>query len=188
MASIVIRPVESAADVDAARALFLEYIQAPGWEPEFAAYLAQQAFDAELAQLPGPYAPPAGALLLARVDGELAGCIAFKALDPPAICEMKRLFVRPAFRTLGIGEQLVRRLIEAAAAAGYERMRLDTLASMVAAQRLYRRLGFTEIAPYCANPVPGAYFMERTLEVPAPDGSRGDASSRAAADSSAGPS
>ena len=173
MATILIQPVEGMADVDAVRTLFLEYIRAPGWEPEFAEYLTQQDFDAELAQLPGSYVPPEGALLLARVEGQLAGCIACKPLDPSAICEMKRLFVRPTFRALGVGEQLVRRLIVVAAAAGYARMRLDTLGSMVAAQRLYRRLGFEEIPAYCVNPVPGAYFMERTLETLALDGSTG---------------
>ena len=165
MPMVSIHQAESAADLDAARTLFLEYIRAPGWEPEFHAYLAQQSFDDELAQLPGPYAPPAGALLLAHVDDELAGCVACKPLEPPAICEMKRLFVRPAFRTFGVGEQLVRQVMLVAAGAGYERMRLDTLPSMRAAQQLYRRLGFEEIAPYCANPVPGAYFMERRLHM-----------------------
>jgi len=162
--AISIQQAESTADLDGARALFLEYINAPGWEPEFRAYLAQQSFEAELAQLPGPYAPPAGALLLARVDGQLAGCVASKPLEPPAICEMKRLFVRPGFRAHGVGEQLVRRVMAVAAGAGYERMRLDTLPSMRAAQQLYRRLGFAEIPAYCANPVPGAYFMECTLD------------------------
>lgn len=164
MSAAHVRAAKSLADLDDVRTLFLEYIRAPGWEPEFAAYLAQQDFDVELAALPGPYAAPAGALLLARVDGQLAGCVATKPLDPPAICEMKRLFVRPAFRAHGVGEQLVRQLIQVAAACGYERMRLDTLASMVAAQRLYRRLGFEEIPAYCENPVPGAYFMERGLD------------------------
>ncbi len=161
-APTIIDQARTAADLDDARTLFLEYIHAPGWEPEFAAYLLQQAFETELAQLPGPYAPPAGALLLARVDGQLAGCVASKPLAP-TICEMKRLFVRPKFRALGVGEQLVRRVIAVAAAAGYERMRLDTLPSMRAAQNLYRRLGFEEIPAYCANPVPGAYFMEREI-------------------------
>jgi ribosomal protein S18 acetylase RimI-like enzyme len=165
VATILIHPAEGAVDFDAARTLFLEYIRAPDWEPEFAAYLAQQAFDDEVAQLPGPYVPPAGVLLLAHVDGRLAGCVASKPLDPPEICEMKRLFVRPAYRALGVGEQLVRRVMTAAQTAGYRRMRLDTLASMIAAQRLYRRLGFTEIPAYCANPVPGARFMECELEV-----------------------
>lgn len=160
---IEIEPAESAAHIDDARTLFLEYVRSPDWEPEFAAYLAQQSFDEELAQLPGPYAPPAGALLLARVNGRLAGCVATKPLDPPRVCEMKRLFVRPSFRRFGVGELLVKRLLSTAAMTGYERMRLDTLASMHAAQRLYRRLGFHEIPPYCVNPVPGAYFMECVL-------------------------
>ena len=165
--TIIIDQARSAADLDAARTLFLEYIHAPGWEPEFRAYLAQQAFEAELAHLPGPYAPPTGALLLARVDGQLAGCVASKPLDPPTICEMKRLFVRPTFRALGVGEQLVRRVMAVASDAGYERMRLDTLPSMRAAQQLYRRLGFEEIPAYCANPVPGAYFMQCRLDMTA---------------------
>jgi len=161
--TVLIQRAESAADIDAVRALFLEYIGMPGWEAGFAQYLEQQAFDHELAQLPGPYAAPAGALLLARVDGRAAGCIALKALEPPTTCEMKRLFVRPEFRALGVGEQLVRRLLAVAGAAGYKYMRLDTLPSMVGAQRLYQRLGFRDIPAYCANPVPGARFLEREL-------------------------
>ena len=169
---ILVQPAASAVEIDAVRSLFREYVRSPDWEPEFALYLAQQEFDAELAQLPGPYAPPAGALLLARVDGEVAGCVASKPLDPPAICEMKRLFVRPAFRGLGVGEALVRRLLDVAADMGYERMRLDTLGSMGAAQRMYRRLGFGEIPPYCVNPVPGACFMERALGKALPPAAR----------------
>ena len=151
-------------DLDAVRELFLEYVSVPDWEADFATYLAQQAFESELAGLPGAYAPPAGALLLARVDGHPAACIAAKPLDPPDVCEMKRLFVRPQFRGLGLGEQLVRQLLMLTRAAGYRRMRLDTLPSMVAAQRLYRRLGFREIPAYCANPVTGAHFLERELD------------------------
>lgn len=109
------------------------------------------------------YAPPAGRLLLAHADGEAVGCVAFRPLAPPSTCEMKRLYVRPACRGRSIGRGLVEALLAEAAAAGYERMRLDTLASMGAAQRLYRALGFQPIAAYCANPVDGAVFLERAL-------------------------
>lgn len=160
---IVIGQAEGAADLNAVRGLFLEYVQMPGWEAGFARYLDQQDFGAELAGLPGAYAPPDGALLLARVDGRAAGCIAMKPLDAPEVCEMKRLFVRPEFRNLGLGEQLVRRLVDAGRTAGYARMRLDTLPSMTGAQRLYQRLGFRDIPAYCVNPVPGARFLERVL-------------------------
>ena len=162
--TIRIGRAETPEDLDAIRELFLDYVSAPGWESGFATYLAQQAFETELAELPGSYAPPTGALLIARVDGQPAACIAAKPLEPPDICEMKRLFVRPQFRTLGLGESLVRELMTLARAAGYRRMRLDTLPSMVAAQRLYRRLGFREIPAYCSNPVPGAHFRERDLD------------------------
>ena len=163
MPTINIQGAASPADLDAVRKLFLEYVQMPGWEAGFAQYLDQQDFDTELAELPGAYAGPDGALLLARVDGRAAGCIAMKALTPPEVCEMKRLFVRPDFRSLGLGEQLVRRLLDEARTAGYSRMRLDTLPSMIGAQRLYLRLGFVDIPAYCANPVPGARFLERVL-------------------------
>ena len=163
MGTIEIRAPASEEDLDTVRALFREYVSAPDWEASFARYLAQQAFDAELANLPGAYAPPAGRLLLARVDGEPAGCVAFKPLEPPAVCEMKRLYVRPAFRGLGVGRQRVAAIVAQAAAAGYARMRLDTLPSMTAVQRLYRTLGFYEIPAYCENPVVGAVFMEREL-------------------------
>lgn len=163
MREIVIHRAAGATDLDAVRGLFVEYVQMPGWEAGFAQYLDQQDFATELAELPGAYAPPNGALLLARVDGRAAGCIAMKSLEPPRICEMKRLFVRPEFRGLALGEQLVRRLLDEARTAGYASMRLDTLPSMVGAQRLYQRLGFTDIPAYCANPVPGARFLERVL-------------------------
>lgn len=167
--TIQLTRAETAADIDAARALFAEYVQMPGWDAGFTAYLAQQDFDSELAALPGSYAAPAGALLLARVDGRAAGCVAFKPLQPPDICEMKRLFVRPEFRALGIGEQLVRRVLTDACVAGYRRMRLDTLPSMTGAQRLYERHGFSDIPAYCENPIPGARFLERALESADPD-------------------
>ena len=165
MTTAIAQP-ETADDLSAVRDLFREYVSAPDWEATFQEYLATQAFEEELKNLPGPYAPPGGALLLARVDGSPAGCVALKPLEPPAVCEMKRLYVRPAFRALGLGRTLVEEIVTRASAAGYERMRLDTLPSMRAAQRLYRDLGFREIPPYCENPVAGAVFMERSLERP----------------------
>ena len=161
--TIAIGPPATDEDFAALQALFREYVSASDWEPGFASYLAQQAFDTELADLRRAYAPPTGQLLLARVNGEPAGCIAFKPLEPPQVCEMKRLFVRAPFRTIGLGRRLVEVLLREAAAAGYARMRLDTLPSMRAAQGLYHALGFREIPPYCSNPVVGAVFMEREL-------------------------
>jgi GNAT superfamily N-acetyltransferase len=109
--------------LDVARALFLEYVRAPDWEPGFAAYLAQQDFGAELVALPGAYARPGGCLLIARVDAEPGGCVAYKPLDPPHVCEMKRLYVRPATRERGVAERLVQRLLLSAWDAGDRRMR-----------------------------------------------------------------
>jgi ribosomal protein S18 acetylase RimI-like enzyme len=125
--------------------------------------LCFQGFDEELAGLPGTYAPPRGRLLLAWRGKESAGCVALRPLEP-GTCEMKRLYVRPAYRTGGVGRLLVERVIHEAAMAGYRRMRLDTLPAMEAALQLYRRLGFREIAPYTANPVEGTVFLELELD------------------------
>lgn len=139
-----------------ARELFGEYAASLGVD------LAFQDFQHELATLPGRYALPGGCILIAYVDDAPAGCIAMRPLADGR-CEMKRLWVRPGFRGLGLGERLSRALIRHARALGYEAMRLDTLASMRSAQRLYRALGFRQIPAYYANPLAGTVYMEREL-------------------------
>jgi len=139
------------------RELFLEYARSLDFD------LCFQSFDQELAGLPGDYAPPRGALLLAFHNGVAVGCVALRPLESD-ICEMKRLYIRPAARGLKLGYALTTAVIEAARAAGYRKMRLDTIGtSMQRAVEIYRRFGFVEIPPYRANPVPGALYMELTL-------------------------
>ncbi len=148
----------SAADVAAARELFVEYHQSLGLDLEF------QGFSAELERLPGAYAPPDGALLLARADGILCGCVALRPLDPiPHVAEMKRLFVRPRCRGRGVGKRLAEAAIAEAVRLGYLEVRLDTLPTMDAAMGLYGALGFVETAPYYDNPIAGARFLALPL-------------------------
>ena len=145
------------------REILREYAQGVGVD------LAFQNFDAELATLPGEYAPPSGALLLALVDGQLAGCGGLRALadvDYPNACEMKRLYVRRAFRRFGLGRVLAQALIDRATLAGYSTMLLDTLDDMEAARGLYQSLGFEEVPPYYFNPVPGAHYLKVDLDEP----------------------
>jgi ribosomal protein S18 acetylase RimI-like enzyme len=151
------------ADHETVRLLFTEYVTAPHSESQFHEYLAQQDFIREIAELPGLYAPPLGALLLAEHGALAVGCVALKPLEPPEICEMKRLYVRPQARGLGAGHALVAAVIDAGRNAGYRSMRLDCMPSMHDAQRLYRTFGFSEIAAYNANPVAGSLFFERDL-------------------------
>jgi putative acetyltransferase len=147
----------SDADIQQARALFEEYASGLGIS------LCFQNFDKELVNLPGDYASPDGRLLLAREDDQLAGCIAMRKLEPN-VCEMKRLFLRPAYRGKGLGRVLVKAIIDEALKVGYTHMRLDTLPGrMDKAIELYRSIGFVEIGPYCENPVDGAKFMELDL-------------------------
>jgi putative acetyltransferase len=140
-----------------ARELFQEYEQSLGFS------LCFQNFDQELATLPGDYAPPHGRLLLVECDGQLAACVALHKLDS-TICEMKRLYLRPQFRGKGLGRALAERIIAEAREIGYHRMRLDTIEPVMKdAVAMYRKLGFKEIDPYCANPVAGALYMELEL-------------------------
>jgi putative acetyltransferase len=149
------------AEIATARVLMQEYAEFLGADLSF------QGFQEELAGLPGKYAPPDGALLLAWVEngGEPAGCVALRKLGP-AVCEMKRLFVRPEYRRLGIGRALAARIIDEARDRGYSVMRLDTLDTLESAVALYRDLGFVQIPPYCRNPLPGAMFWEKDLLMP----------------------
>lgn len=145
-------------DIQQARTLFEEYASALGFS------LCFQNFDAELKNLPGDYAPPDGRLLLATENDQLAGCIALRKLGA-GVCEMKRLYLRPAYRGKGRAKLLVDSVIDEARKLGYTHMRLDTLPGrMDAAIALYRSMGFVEIAPYCENPVEGAKFMELDLQ------------------------
>lgn len=153
---ITIAPAVTAGEVVAVASLFREYAATLGIDLGF------QHFDKELASLPGEYVEPRGALLLARVGSQDAGCVGLRPLDGDA-CEMKRLYVRPAFRGLRLGEMLAHAVIDAARTRNYARLRLDTLPSMASARRLYARLGFVEIPPYRFNPVEGTSFMELAL-------------------------
>jgi GNAT superfamily N-acetyltransferase len=124
--------------------------------------LGFQDFDRELAELPGDYAPPSGRLLLALDGDEPAGCVGLRPFEP-GVCEMKRLYVRTAYRGTGLGRVLAERIVEAGRDAGYERMRLDTLPTMAAARGLYLSLGFVEIDAYRPNPVHGTTYFELAL-------------------------
>lgn len=147
-------------EMDRVREIFQEY--ADSLEVD----LAFQGFAEELSGLPGEYAPPRGMLLLADVDGSLAGCCALRPLDMadyPNACEMKRLFVRKAFRGFGLGRQLAEAILDAARQAGYACVLLDTLDSMESARALYAELGFAEIPPYYHNPIAGAHYLKADI-------------------------
>ena len=146
----------TSAHYQAARELFVQYADSLGFDLEF------QGFSRELAELPGSYKPPAGCILLAETDGGYAGCVGLRPLQG-GICEMKRLFVLPRYQGHGIGRALANSIIGEARRKGYDRMRLDTIESMKAAQRLYSALGFKPIDAYCHYPLENPSFMELVL-------------------------
>ena len=147
-------------ELDALREIMREYGAGLGIDLNF------QDFEAELRQLPGAYCSPRGALLAARSNRQLAGCCALRPLDTadyPNACEMKRLYVRPAFRGQGLGRILVEAILEQARLAGYSSLLLDTLSDMETARALYADLGFTEIPPYYHNPLAGFHYLRVKL-------------------------
>ena len=148
--------VTSLDDLHHVQQLFAEYAASLGIDLGF------QGFAEELRSLPGNYARPDGRLLIASQEREVVGCVALRRIDRD-VCEMKRLYVRPQFRTIGVGRMLAQRLIEEAREIGYQCMRLDSLPMMAGAITLYRRLGFKVISPYYDNPVEGAVFLELQL-------------------------
>lgn len=154
MLSII--PASDSDELRCVRALFEEYAASLNFD------LCFQSFDEELANLPGEYSPPLGCILLALQDGGPAGCVALHRLDD-GICEMKRLYVRPPFRALGIGKMLAKAIIAEARRKDYKKMCLDTVPSMHEAQALYESLGFQDTETYRYNPVCGTRFMELRL-------------------------
>ena len=158
--SIQLVTPDTPAQISATRLIFREYAEQLGVD------LCFQNFDAELAELPGEYANPQGALLLALIDGGLAGCCALRpitSVDYPNAAEMKRLYVRGPYRGLGLGRQLAEAALDAARIAGYHSVLLDTLDDMESARALYVDLGFLSIPPYYHNPIAGAHYLKVDL-------------------------
>ena len=158
MPSYTIEPVRSAADLEATKALFNAYAASLGVN------LTYQKFAEEMAAMPGKYAPPKGELLLARgPDGAALGCVGLRPLEEAGACEMKRLYVTPEGRGLGLGKALAERVVDEARRIGYRKMLLDTLPSLTTAVALYDRMGFARIPAYYDTPIPGTIFMALSL-------------------------
>ncbi len=159
--SVELLPALTPADLAQVHAIFREYAQSLKVD------LCFQNFDEELSSLPGEYAEPRGALLLAHVNGEVAGCCALRPLDSSDYsnaAEMKRLYVRQPFRGLGLGRQLAEAILDAARHAGYACVLLDTLDDMEAARALYEDLGFEEVPPFYHNPHAGAHYLKVDID------------------------
>ncbi|SDN33531.1 GNAT family N-acetyltransferase [Acetanaerobacterium elongatum] len=154
---VSLRYITDGEQIPEVKEIFLEYARSLNFN------LCFQSFEKELQELLKRYAPPEGALILADADGKTAGCVAMHRLDGD-ICEMKRLYVRETYRNAGLGKRLVKAVIASAKNAGYKYIRLDTLSSMKAAQRLYLSLGFYDIEPYVYNPLEGARYMEYKID------------------------
>ncbi|MDP7286905.1 MAG: GNAT family N-acetyltransferase [Phycisphaerae bacterium] len=150
-------PAETPEQLDCVRELFVRYAEALGVD------LCFQEFESELESLPGKYAPPDGRLVLASEDGRAAGCAAIRKIDD-GVCEMKRLYVRPEFRSCGLGRQLAEEMIVQASRAGYSEMRLDTLDRLTEAMALYESLGFRRIGSYYDNPLDGVVYWALSLD------------------------
>jgi len=156
--SFAISPARSATELISAAALFRAYAASLPVD------LAPQGFSQELESLPGIYGPPSGELLLAKRGDHVLGCIALKALEPPRVAEIKRLFVRPQARKTGVGQALVAAAIVSARYLGYGEIKLDTLPEMESAIALYKRNGFVPIPSYGSHPYPGLVTLGMTLE------------------------
>ena len=156
---ITIEPARSPQDLESTAQLFAAYAQSLGFDLSF------QNFDTELTSLPGKYAPPTGEILLARDNsGNAVGCVAVRPLSPPDCCEMKRLYILPAARGLGVGRKLLHGILDKALSLGYNEIKLDTLPSMRQAVSLYESAGFVPITPYYKTPLPGTVFLGRQLK------------------------
>jgi ribosomal protein S18 acetylase RimI-like enzyme len=155
--SFTVSPARTAIELTSAAALFRAYAKALPVD------LAPQGFGAELKSLPGPYAPPAGELLLAKRGDHVLGCVGLKPLAPPDVAEIKRLFVRPQARGTGVAKALVADILKLAETRGYREVKLDTLAEMTAAIGLYKSFGFAPIPPYGSHPYPGLVSLGKVL-------------------------
>ncbi|MCJ1455318.1 hypothetical protein MMC28_005672 [Mycoblastus sanguinarius] len=153
---ISIEPARTADDLESAAYLFAAYAKSLGFD------LAFQDFDTELKSLPGKYAPPKGDVLLARaINGVAVGCVAIRPMAAEGCCEIKRLYILPEGRGMGLGKKLVNAIVEIASRQGYQDIKLDTLPSMIEALTLYKSAGFVEIAPYYQTPLTGTIFLAR---------------------------